>query len=287
MPPLFPATVALYGIACALFFAHLYGPYYSPYYSPQHSPQHSPQQGQRQQAATGVSSLARIALALAFASHAVDIGWLCTKGMHPVVDAKEALSFFSWLLCGAYLVLSSRYRLAAIGVVLVPMTLVLDLAARLSPGNGARSAVSLLAIVHITLASLGVALFAVAACGAVLYLVEERNLKQHRAGRLFRRGPALETLDTLNRRATAVGFTLFTVALITGAVWLLQTPGGDGLLSAQYLLSSVAWLVYAGLIAARIGVGFRGRRAAVLTVAGALTAVAVLVVYLVRGGRGA
>ena len=279
MPPLFPATVALYGIACALFFAHLYGP--------GAGAGHGAQAGQRQDAPTGVSTLARIALALAFASHAVDIGWLCTKGMHPVVNAKEALSFFSWLLCGAYLLLSSRYRLAAIGVVLVPMTLVLDLAARLSPGSEQRGAASLLAIVHITLASLGVALFAVAACGAVLYLVEERNLKQHRTGRLFRRGPALETLDTLNRRTIAVGFTLFTVALITGAVWLLQTPGGHGLLSAQYLLSSVAWLVYAGLIAARIGVGFRGRRAAVLTVAGAMTAVAVLVVYLVRDGRGA
>ena len=270
MPPLFPATVALYGIACALFFAHLYGP----------------AAVQRVQQGTGISSIARVALALAFASHALDIGWLCTKGMHPVVNAKEALSFFAWLLCGAYLALSTRYRLAAIGVVLVPMTLVLDLAARLSPGAEARGVTSLLAIVHITLASLGVALFAVAACGAVLYLVEERNLKQHRAGRLFRRGPALETLDTLNRRTIAVGFTLFTVALVTGAVWLLQTPGSHGLLSAQYLLSTVAWLVYAGLIAARIGVGFRGRRAAVLTVAGAATAVAVLVVYLVRDGRG-
>ena len=270
MPPLFPATVALYGIACALFFAHLYGP----------------QAGQRVQQGSGVSSLARYALALAFASHALDIGWLCTKGMHPVVNAKEALSFFAWLLCGAYLALSTRYRLAAIGVVLVPMTLVLDLAARLSPGAEAHGVASLLAIVHITLASLGVALFAVAACGAVLYLVEERNLKNHRAGRLFRRGPALETLDTLNRRTIAVGFTLFTVALVTGSVWLLQTPGGHGLLTAQYLLSTVAWLIYAGLIAARIGVGFRGRRAAVLTVAGAATAVAVLVVYLVRDGRG-
>lgn len=267
MPPLFPATVALYGVSCVLFFVHLYA-----------TPQHRD---------GNVLRLARAALTLAFASHALDIGWLCTKGLHPVVDAKEALSFFAWCLCGVYLFVSSRFHAAAIGVVLVPLTLVLELAARLSPTKELRPATSLLGIAHITLASLGVALFAVAAGGAVLYLVEERNLKTHRTGRLFGRGPALETLDMLNRRTIAAGFSFFTIALVIGAVWLLQMPGGHGLLSPQYLLSSVTWLLYAGLIAARAGIGLRGRRAAVLTVAGAATAVAVLIVYLVRDGRGA
>ena len=270
MPPLFPATVALYGVACALFFAHLYGP----------------QAGERRDEGGGVSRAARFALTLAFISHAIDIGWLCTKGYHPVVDAKEAISFAAWLMCGAYLAIAARYRVPALGLVLAPVTLVLDLAARLGPQPEARGAASLLAIVHITLATAGTALFVVAAGGAILYLVEERNLKAHRTGRLFRRGPALETLDTLNRRAVALGFAFFTVALITGAAWLLQMPGSHGLWSPQYLLSSVAWAVYAGLIGARIMVGYRGRRAAVLTVAGALTAIGVLLVYLVRDGRG-
>jgi ABC-type uncharacterized transport system permease subunit len=269
-PPLFPATVALYGVSCVLFFVHLYA-------TPQGNAANP----------GNVARLARAALTLAFASHAVDIGWLCTKGLHPVVDAKEALSFFAWLLCGVFLFVSSRYRANAIGVFLVPLTLTLTLAARLSPTKELHPATSALGIAHITLATLGVALFAVAACGAVLYLIEERNLKQHRTGRLFGRGPALETLDKLNRRTIAAGFSFFTLALVIGAAWMVQMPGGQGLLSPQYLLSTVAWLLYAGLIAARAGIGLRGRRAAVLTVAGACTALAVLVVYLVRDTRGA
>jgi ABC-type uncharacterized transport system permease subunit len=269
-PPLFPATVALYGVAIALFFAHLY----------------APAAGERKDPSLGMSRAARGALGLAFASHAIDIGWLCTQGMHPVVNAKEAISFVAWLLCGAYLVLARRDRVPTLGVVLVPITLVLTLAARLGPEPESRGAASLLAIVHITLASLGTALFVVAAAGAVLYLSEERALKQHRAARLLRRGPALETLDNLNRRTIALGFSFFTIALITGAAWLLRMPGGHGLLSPQYLLASVAWILYAALIGARIVVGLRGRRAAVLTVAGAATAVAVLLVYLVRDLRG-
>jgi ABC-type uncharacterized transport system permease subunit len=270
MPPLFPATVALYAVACVLSFSHLFGP----------------QAGERKETSTGLSRAARWSLMLAFASHAVDIGWLCTKGLHPVVNGKEALSFAAWLTCGVYLFVSRRYNTAALGVVIVPVTLVLNLAARLGPAPEQRSAASLLAIVHITLASAGTALFAVAAGGAILYLIEERNLKQHRTGRLRGRAPALETLDTLNRRCIAAGFAMFTVALVTGAAWLLQSPGGHGLWSPQYVLASLAWLLYAALIAARMIVGFRGRRAAVVTVFGALTAIGVLVVYFVRDVRG-
>jgi ABC-type uncharacterized transport system permease subunit len=270
-PPLFPATIALYSVACLLFFAHLFGPH----------------AGERKETGLGITRAARVALLMAFASHAVDIGWLCTKGMHPVVNAKEAVSFAAWLTCGAFLFVSARYRSPALGVVLVPVTLILDLAARLGPAPESRGVVSGLAIVHITLASAGTALFAVAAGGAILYLIEERSLKQHRAGRLWGRGPALETLDTLNRRCIAAGFTMFTIALVTGAVWLLQMPGSHGLWSPQYLLASVAWVLYAALIAARVSVGFRGRRAAVLTVCGAVTAIGVLVVYFVRDVTGA
>jgi ABC-type uncharacterized transport system permease subunit len=272
VPPLFPATVALYGIACVLSFSHLFGP--------------SP--GERKDTGASLSRAARIALLLAFISHAIDIGWLCTKGMHPLVNAKEAVSFAAWMMCGAYLFLSARYRSPALGVVIVPVTLILDLAARLGPSVESHSvSASWLAIVHITLASGGTALFAVAAGGAILYLLEERNLKQHRQGRLWGRAPGLATLDTLNRRCIAVGFSMFTVALVTGAVWQLQMPGPSGLWSPQYILASLAWILYASLIAARISVGLRGRRAAVLTVFGAVTAIAVLAVYFVRDVRGA
>lgn len=273
-PPLFPATVALYGVACVLFFVHLFG-------------RDPGARIERRKEAPGVLRAARYALGLAFASHAVDIGWLCARGLHPVVNAKEALSFAAWTLCGAYLFVASRFRSPALGVLIAPLTLVFDLAARLGPAPEARTATSTLAIVHIVLATVGTAFFAIAAGGAIFYLAEERAIKSHKQGLLARRGSALETLDTLSRRCIVAGFACFTVALVTGAAWFLQKPGATGLWSPQYVLASLAWLVYAALILARVIVGLRGRRAALLTVAGAATAVAVLLIYVVRDMRGA
>ena len=261
MPPLFPATLALYAVACALYLAHLMA------------------------GSEGLARAGRGALAAAFASQAIDIGWLCTHGLHPVVNAREALSFAAWLMVGAYLVASIRKRVPVVGALIVPVTMVLNLAARLSPSKEAVRGVSTLGAVHITLATAGVALFAVAAGGAVIYLVEERALKAHRAGALFKRGAALETLDTLNRRCIVFGFPLFTIAVITGAVWGVQLH--DKLFTPQYSIAAAAWIMYAILLVSRVTVGWRGRRAAIMTLGGFATSLTVLLIYFVRGFGGA
>jgi ABC-type uncharacterized transport system permease subunit len=257
MPPLFPATLALYAVACALYLAHLMA------------------------GSEGLARAARVALAAAFASQAVDIGWLCTHGMHPAVNAREALSFAAWLICGAYLIASLRFRIPVVGALVVPVTMVLDVAARLSPSKEAVHGVSTLGAVHITLATAGIAFFAVAAGGAVIYLIEERALKAHRAGRLFKRGSPLETLDALNRRCIVFGFPLFTVAVITGAVWGVQLH--DHLFTPQYSIAAAAWIMYAVLLVARVTAGWRGRRAAIMTLGGFATSLTVLLIYFVRG----
>jgi ABC-type uncharacterized transport system permease subunit len=264
MPPLFPATLAFYAVSCTLYLAHLVT-------------------GGSESLARG----ARIALAVAFASHSVDIGWLCMHGLHPGVNAREALSFGSWLICGAYLIASLRFRVPVVGALVVPGTMVLDVAARLTPTHeGAQHSAGVLGVVHITLALAGVALFAVAAGGAVVYLFAERNLKAHRQGKLLRGGPALETLDTLNRRCIVLGFPAFTVAMVTGAVWVARIPGA-GVFTPQYAIATVAWLLYAVLLLARVTAGWRGRRAALMTLAGFATAMVVLLMYFLRGVTGA
>ena len=143
--------------------------------------------------------------------------------MHPVVNAREALSFAAWLICGAYLVASLRYRIPVVGALVVPVTMVLDVAARLSPSKEAAHGVSTLGVgAHHARHRRAWRCSRSPPAARSSTSIEERKLKAHRAGRLFKRGPALETLDTLNRRCIVFGFPLFTVAMVTGAVWGVQ-----------------------------------------------------------------
>ena len=121
----------------------------------------------------------------------------------------------------------------------------------------------------------------------MVYLYAERRLKAHR----IQRGdglstlPSLEVLDRLHGRCIQFGFPLFTVAMITGAIWLTRLPGGGPhrLLQPQYLFSTVAWVLYAGLLLARFLIGWRGRRAAQVTIGGFVASLAVLGIYYLRG----
>ena len=138
---------------------------------------------------------------------------------------------------------------------------------------------------HVAPAFVGYAIFTVAFCLSVTYLVQERQLKQRRKGDLFRRLPSLETLDNLNFRFVTWGFALFTIGLITGSLLAKETWGALWSWEPVQVWSLITWLLYAALVQAR-SVGWRGRRAALLTVfAFALLLLSFLGVNLVFPGK--
>ena len=282
MPPLFPLTLALYAVACTLYFVAMAQPQL-----------------------VRAAQAAQAALALALVGQAVDIAWLCLHGQHPGTSAREALYFAAWLMLGALPVLTFRQPIPLLGALLVPVAMVMDVVARVAPAKGVPVAAlgvaehRTLGLVHIFSATLGLALFGVAAAASVVYVRSELRLKRHRpAAMLSEKRPALETMDAWNRLSITFGFLSFTVAMITGTVWLILSPmpdaptgGGPGetarfLLSRpQYTLSVVTWLLYAGLLGGRVAFGLRGRRAAAVTLYGFLAALSVLLLYLLRDVR--
>lgn len=226
---------------------------------------------------------AAIALvAAAFVAHGVDIGWRGTLHVHPAQSVREAIGFLAFIITGGYLATSMRYRLTVGGVVVMPVALVMLVVARLSPAGAAHEDLSTLGRVHISLATIGVGVFALASALSAIYLVEDRALKQKRFDTsAFRdRGAPLEALDRLAHRLIWVGFPIFTVALVLGAIWVSKL--GESLDRLEYPLAGVTWLSYAGLLVARQVYGWRGRRAARLTLAGFAAAIAVLAIYLIR-----
>ena len=103
---------------------------------------------------------------------------------------------------------------------------------------------------------------------SLVYLFHERRLKGKRAGRLLHRLPSLETLDQLNYRALVWGFPLLTLGIITGALWGKHSWGRFWSWEEREVFSLILWFLYAGLLEARMVVGWRGRRAATMTIIG-------------------
>ena len=231
-----------------------------------------------------VENAARILLGIGVVLHLADIGVRCYQGITPVSSTVEAMSFVSFLVAAGFLLASLRYRLAAAGAFAVPASLALLVLARIAPSPPATPPMGSLGQAHILLATLGVAVFAFAAVLAMLYLFQDRQLKRKKFERVMEKGTPLDTLDRLAHRAVSIGFPVFTLAIVTGALWIarLGLVHHPEALRPEYLIAVGAWISFAILLIARIGAGWRGRRAAWLTLGGFGGTALVIGAYFLR-----
>ena len=203
----------------------------------------------------------------------VRIGQTGLKGLAPL---PEQLSAISWLAVLVYLLFSSRRSLAIIGALVAPFGLLAVVSAyafEVGPLPIPARPNSVWLPIHIAPALLGYAIFVLASFLSAAYLLQEHQLKGRRRGALFRRLPALETLDELNHRFVSWGFVLFTCGIVAGSVLAQRLWGAVWSWEPVQVWSVVTWLVYAALLHAR-SMGWRGRRAAQLTIASFVVLVA-------------
>jgi len=192
-------------------------------------------------------------------------------GHTPITNLHESLSFFSLCIVGVFIAFERRYHASILGSFVTPIALLLMTASSLYP-----AAIPLLPpalkskwlIVHSTLAFLSYATFAVAFGAAIMYLIQQHFLKRKRLGPFYQKLPSLDVLDEINYRCLTFGFPLLTVAIITGAIWAETAWGTYWSWDPKETWSLITWFIYAALLHGRLTVGWRGRRAAVLSIIG-------------------
>jgi ABC-type uncharacterized transport system permease subunit len=207
-------------------------------------------------------------------------GWVCHTaaiimrgaelGRLPFLTLAEAVSGLIWGVVLAEILLERRSRLSPLGAFVMPVVLALGL---LLP-TGLRGLALPppeprgLVLVHVTLVLIGLAALVLNFGGALMYILQERQLKSRRPGAFYYRLPSLETLDRLTLTTLAVGFPFLTVGLVLGMVSAGRAWGGRLLADPLALVSIVMWLVYAVTLSGRALGHWRGRRAAYFAIAG-------------------
>ena len=117
-------------------------------------------------------------------------------------------------------------------------------------------------IIHVIAAIIsgGVFLLSNVIAGAYLYL----DSRERGVGRpaWATRLPSLEVLDQLSYRLVAFVFTLWTFAVIAGAIWAESAWGRYWGWDPKETWAFITWVAYAAYLHARVTVGWKGRRAA-------------------------
>ena len=184
----------------------------------------------------------------------------------------QLFSLLSGALVAVYLALDLRYRLPVAGAFVGPLVVAVMIPAHLVPSRAREVAPilthSLILPLHVAAATLGTAALALAFALALLYLAGERQLKHKNPGRLFARLPSLALIDKLGYRLSVWGFIFLSLAIATGSFAAKESIGHALPFAAKELFAVLAWLLLAAMIQARLVAGWRGRRVALLVVAG-------------------
>lgn len=209
-------------------------------------------------------------------------------GYTPITSQHEAIVFFAWAVTWAFLSFRWRYTVKNFGAFLTPILCILLFIA----ANASRTINPLPPAlqswwlpVHAGIAVMSYAFLALAFCGGVMYLLQERELKRKHFGYFFTRLPSLDSLDQLNSHCLATGFVLLTLGIISGSIWARQAWGSYWQWDPKETWSLITWLLYAAQIHLRFSAGWRGKRAAVMAVIGFAAVLFTLwgVTYLLGG----
>ncbi len=208
----------------------------------------------------------------AWLSHTGTLSATVAEVRHPpLYTAFESILFLTWVITLNYLLIEFLFRLKVVGVFLLPVVFAFLAYAAALPRPVEPSTQpmgSQWVLLHALIALGGYGAFALAFVAAVMYLLQERQLRGKAFHTFYHRLPSLETLDGLAYRLVVYGFPLLTLAIVTGSIraraaW--QTPW---FWEPKGVWSLVTWGIYAAYIILRSRGAWGGRKAAYLVVAG-------------------
>ena len=221
--------------------------------------------------------LQKIGYVLLFAGfliHSISIGYGFLQSGHlPVQNLHQTLSIAGWAIAGMFLFFKYRFNLKVLGIYAAPLVAIVMIISMRLPAEGtvvqAKTLFSNIWLVsHVVIIFIGEAAFALACGAGLLYILQERAIKTKHHGFFFKRLPALELLDNTGYACIVVGFSLLTLGLITGFVYAKSIWGSFWSWDPKEVWSGIAWLIYAALLHGRLALGWRGRKAAIMSIIG-------------------
>lgn len=211
-------------------------------------------------------------LLLGLVTHGLDLLVIGLQYRHfPATSLPEAFTLVSWLTVLFFTWIARRDSMEAVAVVLLPvaiLSLVLHeiFGSKIPPPEPVIRGEWI--YIHIPLMVLSVAALALTFVLAVLYIIQERQLKSKHPAFFYYRLPSLEVCEDLASKSLWAGFFLLTLGIITGMILSRSVNGVYFSWDYKEIWSLITWFLYAILIHGRLLAAWRGRRAAYLAIVG-------------------
>lgn len=203
-------------------------------------------------------------MAVGLLTHTIWIGSICVRTGHaPITNLPETASFIAWTILVIKLFLHFRYRIEGATFFIYPLVLLL-LSLSAVIGESIRplepALRSRVFIGHLLLTNVGVAALLIAGGFTILYLIQEKAVREKRQSALSAWLPSLRACDQISYRALAIGFSIYTVGILSGFIWSYMAPESTLRPGAKEIGAFVAWLMFAALLQSHLSGNYRTRK---------------------------
>lgn len=124
--------------------------------------------------------------------------------------------------------------------------------------------------IHVLAALTGYAGITFSAIYGVLFLILYNQLKKQKYGLIFERLPNLEILEYLSQISALIGFTMLSIAIVIGIIWLPQAFTEPSYFDPKLIATIIVWLFYAFGIFGKWFFKWSGRKIVYLSITGFL-----------------
>ena len=162
-------------------------------------------------------------------------------GQCPMKSLADILVFIAWSVVLLYFLVGSGFRLSLLGLFTAPLVTIMQglaLVQGFAP-YPPKDKINALVELHAAVALIAYAAFALACITGVMYLIQERMLKQHHIGGLFYQLPPIQGLARAIQRLVSLGLVLLSTAL--GISFALHTSVSN----PKLIFSWIVWALYA------------------------------------------
>jgi cytochrome c-type biogenesis protein CcsB len=177
---------------------------------------------------------------------------------------------------GAFLIFSLFREIRWLGIYVTTVVLLtLGLAVKVLYTEAAQLVPALKSywlLIHVSAAVICGGAFTIAAGITIAYLIQDRRLRRTPEGAEppASRLPSAERLELLNYKILTFAFPLWTFAVVSGAIWAESAWGRYWGWDPKETWAFITWVIYAAYLHARTTAGWRGRRAAWISLVGFL-----------------
>jgi ABC-type uncharacterized transport system permease subunit len=183
-------------------------------------------------------------------------------GMH------EVQSMLALLISTVFLLIVLRYHTLSFGIFALPLAFLLTVVPSLGPDKYSFSSPEIRSgwlFVHIVALLLAYAALIFSLLASLLYLVQERRLKDKRSSGFLNWLPPLDTMNQIAQTTLVLGFCGMTIGLFAGSLIAQESVGPAYFADPKIWLSFVMWAFYVVMLFVRRSTGLRGRRAVYLS----------------------